>query len=238
MAMTKTEREWHKAEIAWYNAERAKFEAEAARQEALAEGARITAEREALELASERRKEKRYLSGDYENRVYRFNQQVADSSVDNAIAQLNTWSRMDPGCNMTIYFNSPGGDIIAGMALFDTIRDLAGDHKITTVALGYAASMAGILLQAGSTRVMARESWMLIHQGSYGAIGSAGQFEDTAEWVKRLQGRILDIFYERSRGTNAPKKLSKKQIANRWERRDWWLSSNEALDHGFCDRVG
>lgn len=244
MTMTRLEREWHEAEIAWYNSEREKFEAEAEREraeaeraKALARGAVLTADRKAISLASEMRKEERYLAGDFESRVYRFNQQVGDSSVEQCIDKLTTWSRMEPGCSMSIYFNSPGGDIIAGMALFDTIRYLARKHHITTVALGYAASMAGILLQAGSTRIMAPEAWMLIHQGSYGAIGSAGQFEDTAEWVKRLQGRILDIFYERSRTTDAPKKLSKKQIANRWERRDWWLSSNEALDHGFCDKV-
>lgn len=237
MTMTKLEREWHEAEIAWYNAERDRFEAEAEHARAKARGANLTADREALSLASELRKEERYLAGDFENKVYRFNQSVGDNSVEQCIDKLTTWSRMDPGCSMSIYFNSPGGDIIAGMALFDTIRYLAQRHHITTVALGYAASMAGILLQAGTTRIMAPEAWMLIHQGSYGAIGSAGQFEDTAEWVKRLQGRILDIFYERSRTTDAPKKLSKKQIANRWERRDWWLSSNEALDHGFCDKV-
>lgn len=224
-----------KAEKYLAEADQARMEAEHARTMAL--GAAITAERENLNLHSERRKEERYLAGDFESRVYRFNQGVGDSSVEQCIDKLTTWSRMDPGCSMSIYFNSPGGDIIAGMALFDTIRYLARKHHITTVALGYAASMAGILLQAGTTRIMAPEAWMLIHQGSYGAIGSAGQFEDTAEWVKRLQGRILDIFYERSRNTDADKKLSKKQIANRWERRDWWLSSNEALDHGFCDKV-
>lgn len=244
MTMTKIEREWHEAEIEWYRAEREKFQAEAEREraeaeraKALARGAVLTSEREAITLASERRKEERYLAGDFENKVYRFNQGVGEQSVDQAIDKLTTWDRMNPTCRMTIYFNSPGGSVVPGMALFDTIRDLTRTHHITTIALGYAASMAGILLQAGTERVMAPESWLLLHQGSMGAIGSMGEVEDTVEWGKKVGKRIVDIFYERSQKSGAPKPLTKKQIENRIERRDWWISSDEALEHGLVDRI-
>lgn len=237
MAMTKVEREWHEAEIAWYNSERAKFEAQADRERALAEGARITAEREALELASERRKEARLLAGDYENRVLRFNDSVTESSVNNAISTLNVWDRITPECPVTIYFNSPGGSVVPGMALFDEIRRLAGRHHITTVASGMAASMASILLQAGTLRVMAKESWLLLHQGSMGAIGSMGEVEDTVEWGKKIGKRIVDIYYERSQSSEAAAKLTRKQLEARMNRRDWWISSDEALDHGLTDEV-
>lgn len=237
MTMTKLEREWHEAEIAWYNSEREKFEAEAEHARARARGANLTADREALSFASELRKEERYLAGDFENRVYRFNQTVGDQSVDQAIEKLNTWDRMDPDCRMTIYFNSPGGSVVPGMALFDEIRRLAKTHHITTVALGYAASMAAILLQSGTERVVGPEAWLLLHQGSMGAIGSMGEVEDTVAWGKAIGKRILDIFYTRSQQSDAPDKLSKKQIETRMDRKDWWIDSDTALKHGLVDRV-
>lgn len=237
MGMTKLERDWHEAEIAWYNAERDRFEAEAEHARAKARGANLTADREALSLASELRKEERYMAGDFENKVYRFNQSVGEQSVDQAIDKLTTWDRLDPDCRMTIYFNSPGGSVVPGMALFDEIRRLSKTHHITTVALGYAASMAAILLQSGTERVVGPEAWLLLHQGSMGAIGSMGEVEDTVEWGKKIGKRIVDIFYERSQKSDAPKKLSKKQIENRIERRDWWISSDEALEYGLADRI-
>lgn len=237
MTMTKLEREWHEAEIAWYNAEREKFEAEAEHARARAKGANLTADREALSLASDRRKEAVYLAGDFENRVLRFNESVGDKSVDRAIEKLNTWDRLDPGCPIAIYFNSPGGSVVPGMALFDEIRRLSRSHRVTTVALGYAASMAAILLQSGTERVVGPEAWLLLHQGSMGAIGSMGEVEDTVEWGKKIGKRIVDIFYERSQESDAPKKLTKKAIERRIERRDWWISSDEALEYGLADRV-
>lgn len=234
----------HPAEIAKLEAEAERFiaEAEQARMEAehartMALGAAITAERENLSLSSERRKEATYLAGDFENRVYRFNDRVDSNSVDRAIDRLTTWDRLDPGCEVTIYLNSPGGDVVSGMALFDTIRDLARRHRIVTVGLGYAASMAGVLLQAGTERVMAKQSWLLLHQGSMLVGGSMGEVEDFFEWGKKQGERMVDIFYDRSQETDAPKKLSRKQIKARMDRRDWWIDADEALSHGLVDRV-
>lgn len=224
-----------KAEKYLAEADQARMEAEHARTMAL--GAAITAERENLNLHSERRKEERYLAGDFENRVYRFNQSVGDQSVDQAIDKLNTWDRLDPDCDITIYFNSPGGQVVPGMALFDEIRSLTATHKITTIARGYAASMAAILLQAGTHRVVGPEAWLLLHQGSMGAIGSMGEVEDTVAWGKALGRRILDIFYTRSQQSDAPNKLSRKQIETRMNRKDWWIDSDTALKHGLVDEI-
>jgi len=72
------------------------------------------------------------------------------------------------------------------MALYDYVRGLRRQgHHVTTSSLGYAASMAGILLQVGDKRIMGAESWLLIHEGSFGAVGSVGQVEDTVEWSRR-----------------------------------------------------
>jgi len=94
-----------------------------------------------------------------------------------------------------------------------------------------AASMAGILLQAGTVRVMANESWLLIHQVQFGAIGSFGEVEDRTEWVRRGQDRGVDLFCERASG------ISKRTFKKKWERKDWWLTSDESIEYGIADRV-
>jgi ATP-dependent protease ClpP protease subunit len=93
-----------------------------------------------------------------------------------------------------------------------------------------AASMAGILLQAGDERVMGKETWVLLHEASFLAAGKIGEVDDTVEWVKKVQKRILAIFAGRSN-------LSRSQIERRWKRKDWWLSSTDCLKHGFVDKV-
>lgn len=185
----------------------------------------------ALDAAKAQRATRAELAKDEHHRVYVFDKQVGEASVTACIHKLAEWSRNDPGCDIEIVFNSPGGSVIDGMALYDYICQVKRKgHKVTTNTLGMAASMAGILLQAGDVRQMGSEAWLLIHEGSFGAGGSVGQVEDTVEWVKKIQLRILAIFASRST-------LTAKQIQNRWSRRDWWLSSDDALKLGFIDEV-
>jgi ATP-dependent Clp protease, protease subunit len=217
-----------------------KEEAEARRADAEAEKllneARFhaaAAEREELRLASEQRTERKTQSSDEYHFAYQFSGVVDAGSVKSCMTQLTQWVRNNhPNkIEVEIIFHSPGGNVIEGMALFDYITYLKSEgHIINTLALGMAASMAGILLQAGTNRRMGKEAWVLIHQGSFGAIGSVGQVEDTVEWVKRIQKRILNIFADRS-------KLTAKQIERKWERKDWWLSSDECLKLGFIDEI-
>lgn len=184
----------------------------------------ITLEREEFKRSQE-------LATDEYHRVYRFDGEVTGQSVKACMKQLSLWERIDPKCDIEIVFFSPGGDIVAGMALFDYIQSLRRNgHYVVTSAIGMAASMAGILLQSGDKRVMTKESWLLIHQGSFGAMGSFGDVEDRVEWVKKIQDRILNIFAARA-------KLSKEEIDKRWERKNWWISSDEALEWGFIDEI-
>ena len=206
-------------------AERRKLAAEALAAEAEAEARR-------LKLEHERYSHAVTLAADERHRVYHFDSPVGASSAKSCMTTLTTWHRIDPQCEMTIVFSSPGGEIFAGMALYDHISQLKrAGHRITTVARGYAASMAGILLQAGDERVMGPEAYLLIHEAAFGAAGKIGEVEDTVELVKKIQSRILDIFAARSR-------MSKAQIQRRWRRKDWWLDSSEALRLGFVDRIG
>lgn len=192
------------------------------------------------EFVRDREVEKRRaeLNNDYNNRLYRFTSAVDVGSAAKCMDTLNLWARIDPGCDIEIVFFSPGGSVTDGMALFDTIQLLRrAGHHVTTTAIGMAASMGGILLQAGDVRRMTRESWVLIHQVQAGAAGSFGEIEDRVKWLERIQGRILDIFANRAAGSKAKKKLKREDFEKGWTRTDWWLSSDECLKHGIVDEV-
>jgi ATP-dependent Clp endopeptidase proteolytic subunit ClpP len=176
-----------------------------------------------IDTEAAQRTERSHLADDYYMRVYRFTTDVSAASAAKCMGTLALWSRLTPECDIEIVFNSPGGSVVDGMALFDFIQDIRDKgHIVTTSCLGMAASMAGILLQAGDKRTMGRQSWLMIHEASFGAAGKIGEVEDTYEWVKRVQDRILDIFAERSN-------LDRAELAQNWLRKDWWLSSDEAL---------
>jgi len=225
-----------RAEALKANAEKFKAEAEKAK----AETKIAKAEARQAEITLEREEEKRNKEkvADYHRRVYRFETGVDGAQAKACMATLSEWSKLDPGCDIEIVFSSPGGSVLHGMALFDFIRGLQSKgHQITTRALGYAASMAGILMQVGDHRIMSRESWLLIHQGTAATSGSMGEIEDTVGWFKRIDDRILDIFFERSHMADPEKPLARATIKKKYERKDWWLSSDECLKHGFCDEI-
>lgn len=213
------------AKVVALQAEARRHNAEAALAEVRADGARV-------ELAAMRRKEKELLALDPYHHTVRLLDHVDDLTVERVISTLTSISRINPGCDIEIVINSPGGSIVAGLALYDFLQELkAKGHKITTVARGTAASMAGILFQAGDVRKCGPEAWLLIHEGSMVLMGSAGEVDDTVDWVKRIRERLLDILAARST-------LTREQIKRRWTRKDWWLSSAEAIEHGFADEVG
>lgn len=233
------------ANVLRIQAEAMKFKAEAAEAEANAQKALIEANfgqeniehirmmRMGQEVQTRAliRQEQEQLAASKYHHVYHFTQAVGQQSVHACMEQINIWHRLDPECAFEIVFTSPGGDVIAGMALFDYIQQKRQEgHHVTTSTIGYAASMAGILLQAGDTRIMGREAYLLIHQVSFGAGGTFGQVEDEVKFVEKIQNRVLDIFAAR---TN----LTKKQLDKAWQRTDWWLDSTEALKDGFVDLV-
>lgn len=205
------------------HAERLKFERETA-----------LTEFEVLEYERQERNAKAKHSEAY---VYNFVDQVSTSSVKSAIGTLAEWVRRkhQEGDERPIQliFNSPGGNVFAGLALYDALKDIQNkEHvEIVTVARGMAASMAGILLQAGSKRIISENSWILIHEVSDIASGTTSELEDEVMLTKRLQKRLINILAERSTMTD-------KQIDKKWKRKDWWLEAQEAVDLGFADEVG
>lgn len=211
------------------------MEAKASKAEAEAAEAEIT-------LGRRRREELEQRAADKFHHRYHFKATVSSTSVSECVSALNIWNRTEPGCSIEIVFTSPGGSVLDGFVLFDYISQLRSQgHHVTTSTLGMAASMAGILLQAGDHRVMYKEAWVLIHEIAFGAIGKIGEIEDTVDWARRIQERVLDIFSARCHqaGINgtAKRPLTKATLRKGWRRKDWWISSEECLAYGLVDEV-
>lgn len=225
-------------------AEAEEFRANAKKSLAEAEQLKYQAIQDRIDAEKAERAVNEELAGNKYHKKYHFTTAVESKSTQILMDQMTTWSRQEPGCDMEIVFSSPGGSVIDGMALFDFIQGLRNavpKHKITTGAIGYAASMAGILLQAGDVRWLGREAYILIHEVSFGAGGKIGEVEDEVKFVKKIQSRVIDIFETRCKeaGKNgtASKPLSAAQLKEKWSRRDWWIDSTEALMWGLIDEV-
>jgi ATP-dependent Clp protease protease subunit len=208
------------------------FEAEAKKTMAEARAFSASAKLVEIDLAVKQHEDRLWRTNDDFHHVYRFTEQVSGTTVARCIAQFEQWDRTaDDPLDVDLIIYSPGGGVTDGLALWDYLTEFKGKgHKLTTTARGYAASMGGILLQAGHERLMGREAFLLIHEGSGGAIGTAGEVEDLVEFWKKMRIRLADILAERS-------VMSRKQIERKWARTDWWLDSAEALKLGFVDGV-
>jgi ATP-dependent Clp endopeptidase proteolytic subunit ClpP len=195
-----------------------------------------------LELAKAERTEIAHNADDLYNRYYVFDHEVSSKSVALCLQRLNYWHRTQPGCDIEIVIHSEGGSIPDGFALFDRITQLRNQgHHVTTRALGVAASMGAILVQAGDVRSMGEQSWLLLHEGGYGAQGTAGAQKDMADWFGKLQEHLAKIIVDRAAqaGENgtAKKPLTMAQFKKGVERKDWWISSKDALEMGLVDEV-
>ena len=219
------------AEALKFKAEARKTEAEKREVEASVRTMVARATQDELKLAHLLEGERKRKATDLEHRIYRYSSSVGATTVGNCMEQLTEWHRLDPGCDIEVIFNSGGGAVIDGFELFDFLVDLGNNgHKVTTGCTGMAASMAGILVQAGQERWMSRESWYMIHRAAFGAMGKTFDVEDTVEWIKRIETRILNIFAGRSQ-------LSVATLRKKWDRKDWWIDSDEALKLGLVDSI-
>ena len=189
-----------------------------------------------IALAKCEREESFAAVSDLFHRTYNLDSPINDKSVKECINTLTAWTRQDAACSITIYINSPGGDILAGFSLIDFLTDLRRQgHDITTVALGWAASMAAVILQAGTTRVMGKNSFLLLHEGSLGVVGSFGEVEDRVKLVEKMHDNIWELFSERAVPINP--KTTVAYLRKLAKRTDVSLSSSEALQLGLVDEV-
>ena len=193
----------------------------------------IQGESSLLDLAAKKLVYAKETATDWNGRVYTLGDVIGSNLARHCIETLGIWSRLDPKCGIEIILNSPGGDALPGLALFDFIGELRRrGHSITTHVLGCAASLAGVLLQAGERRVMGQGAFLLIHEISAQMGGKIGDIDDTSIFLKKLQTRMVDIYMERVQG-----KISRAAFIHGCKRKDWWLSAEECLKLGFIDEV-
>jgi ATP-dependent Clp protease protease subunit len=153
-----------------------------------------------------------------------------DDYVANIIqAQLLYLDSSDPGKDIQIYFNTPGGAVHAGLGIYDTMQYVNCD--IATICTGMAASMGAVLLCSGTKgkRSALRHSRIMIHQPMGGAQGPAADIEITAREILKLRNELYNIIAEHS--GNPVKKVEKDSD------RDYWMTADEALKYGMIDDV-
>ena len=145
------------------------------------------------------------------------------------IAQLLFLDREDPEREISFYINSPGGEIAAGLAIYDTLQLV--NAPVSTIAVGMTASMATILLAAGTAerRYALPHATVHLHQPLGGVQGQATDIEIAAQEILRMRDLINEILM-RHTGLDAAKI---KELTDR----DYYMTAGEAVDHGIVDRV-
>jgi ATP-dependent Clp protease protease subunit len=153
-----------------------------------------------------------------------------DDYVANIIqAQLLFLESSDPSKDIQIYLNSPGGSVYAGLGIYDTMQYISSD--VATTCTGMAASMAAVLLVAGKEgkRSALKHSRVMIHQPMGGAQGQVSDIEITFKEIKKLKDELYQIIANHSG-------KSFEQIEKDSDR-DYWMTSEEAVNYGMIDRV-
>ncbi len=154
---------------------------------------------------------------------------VNDYTANVIQAQLLYLDSADPGKDVSIYINSPGGSVYAGLGIYDTMQYISSD--VATICTGIAASMAAVLLVAGTKgkRFALRHSRVMIHQPMGGAQGQASDIEITAREIQKLKQELYHIISDHS-GQPFEK-------VERDSDRDYWMTSEEAKAYGMIDDV-
>jgi ATP-dependent Clp protease protease subunit len=155
--------------------------------------------------------------------------EVDDPVANRLCGQLLLLSAEDPRGDISLYINSPGGSVTAGLAIYDTMRLIPND--ISTLAMGLAGSMGQFLLTAGTEgkRFSLPHAQILMHQGSAGFGGTAADVEIYAEQLDRLGTTVLRLTSEH---TGQPL-----ERIERDSRRDRWFTAEEARDYGLIDHI-
>lgn len=195
-------------------------------------------DRAELELANLHRESAKAKASAQEAMEYTFSEQVTDASVKAAIKELGELSRRFPGRPLTFILTSPGGSVLHGFALYDYLRSLSKKgHKVTVQVFGMAASMGGILLQAGDVRQIGAESEVLIHEVSSGTMGKVSEQQDRLDFSHRLWDKLANILAQRAKASGKKRTMTAAQIKKRAFKYDWWLDAKEAVRLGFADEI-
>lgn len=163
------------------------------------------------------------------DRIIFLGTQIDDYTANVIQAQLLYLDSADPGKDISIYLNTPGGSVYAGLGIYDTMQYISSD--VSTICTGMAASMGAVLLVAGTKgkRFALKHSRIMIHQPMGGVQGQASDIEITAREILKLRKELYSIIAEHS-GNNI-KKIEKDSD------RDYWMTAEEAKEYGMVDKV-
>lgn len=163
------------------------------------------------------------------DRIIFLGTQIDDYTANTLQAQLLYLDSVDAGKDISIYINSPGGSVYAGLGIYDTMQFISSD--VATICTGMAASMAAVLLVAGKEgkRSGLTHSRVMIHQPMGGAQGQASDIEITAREIQKMKRELYTIIAEHSH-TDFDKVWADSD-------RDYWMTSEEAKEYGMIDEV-
>jgi ATP-dependent Clp protease protease subunit len=155
--------------------------------------------------------------------------EVNDAVANRLCAQLLLLAAEDPRRDISLYINSPGGSVTAGLAIYDTMQLIPND--VSTLAMGLAASMGQFLLCAGTPgkRYSLPHAQVLMHQGSAGFGGTAADVEIYAHQLEQTSNTMTRLI---SKHTGKPEETVRGD-----SQRDRWFSAEEALDYGLVDHI-
>lgn len=164
-----------------------------------------------------------------QDRIILLSGEITDDVANSVVAQLLFLAATDSDKDISLYINSPGGSVTAGMAIYDTINFIK--PKVSTICIGMAASMGAFLLAAGEKgkRYALPNSEIMIHQPLGGAQGQATEIQIAAEHIIRIRERMNKILSEK---TGKPLKQIKLDTE-----RDKYMFSEEALEYGIIDEI-
>ena len=162
-------------------------------------------------------------------RIIFLGEEVTDVSASLIVSQLLFLEAEDPEKDISLYINSPGGSVTAGMAIYDTMNFIKCD--VSTICMGMAASMGSFLLSGGAKgkRMALPNAEIMIHQPMGGAQGQATEIQIAAEHILQTKKRLNRILSE-----NTGKPL---EVIERDTDRDNWLTAEEAVEYGLIDAV-
>ncbi len=162
-------------------------------------------------------------------RIIFLGEEVNETTASLVVAQLLFLESEDPGKDINLYINSPGGSISAGMAIFDTMNYIKCD--VSTICIGMAASMGAFLLAGGTKgkRFALPNSEIMIHQPLGGAKGQATEIEIAAKHILRTREKLNGILAER---TGQPLEVIQQDTE-----RDNYMTADEAMAYGLIDQI-
>lgn len=163
------------------------------------------------------------------DRIIILGEPVTDSSANMIVAMLLYLDSIDPGKDISLYINSPGGSVTAGMAIYDTMQYIKSD--VVTICMGMAASMGAFLLAGGAKgkRYALPNAEIMIHQPAGGVRGQATEIQIVAENILKTKKKMNEML-----AANTGKTVE--EVARATER-DYYMSSDEALDFGIIDKI-